>query len=395
MLILFQIGSIYFLIMGVASPFQTKDDNSARLVEEEQKLRIVSGKLKVLEAELRQLDTSETSILGDLHRLSVQIGVAKEQIRLLKIHLDRGYREINEMLAQIQILKKSVENLKQHLAERLASIYKLGRLSYARLLLSVKDPMELTQAYRYISRLARVDAEKIAQFLFEERVLQESKAELLRKTETMSATRERMKETRSGLNRRQRKRTLLLSQIRDQQEMAEAIFHELEGARENLGRLVQELEKGQFVDETVFVPIRAFVGELGWPVEGQLESRFGQRLHPRFKTVTVNNGIQFRAPAGNVVHAVYDGEVVFASWFEGYGNLLILSHPENVYSLYGYLEDYQVHVGEIVRTGQSVALVGDTGSLDGTRLYFEIRVEGEPVDPEDWLDRTRRLARAK
>ncbi len=211
----------------------------------------------------------------------------------------------------------------------------------------------------------------------------------------MLATRERMKETRAELSRRRATRAALLSEVKERQEMAEAVFHELEQAGENLGRLVQALATGKSVDETVFLPIRAFAGELGWPVEGQLESQFGRRLHPRFKTVTVHNGIELEAPAGNTVNAVYDGEVVYASWFEGYGNLLILSHPGNVHSLYGYLADYRVQVGDVVRTGQPIAWVGDTGSLDGPRLYFEIRVEGQPVDPEGWLDGTRRLARAE
>jgi septal ring factor EnvC (AmiA/AmiB activator) len=106
----------------------------------------------------------------------------------------------------------------------------------------------------------------------------------------------------------------------------------------------------------------------------------------------VRNGIEIEAPAGTTVNAVYEGEVVFASWFQGYGMLLILQHPGGVHSLYGYLSDFQVSEGEWVSRGQSIAWVGETGSLEGPRLYFELRVDGRPVDPETWLDPSKTLA---
>jgi septal ring factor EnvC (AmiA/AmiB activator) len=84
--------------------------------------------------------------------------------------------------------------------------------------------------------------------------------------------------------------------------------------------------------------------------------------------------------------------VVYASWFQGYGKLLILQHPGNVHSLYGYLSDFQVEVSDRVVRGEPIALVGDTGSLEGPRLYFEIRAQGRPEDPERWLDPARKLA---
>jgi septal ring factor EnvC (AmiA/AmiB activator) len=95
---------------------------------------------------------------------------------------------------------------------------------------------------------------------------------------------------------------------------------------------------------------------------------------------------------GTPVQAVYEGQVVYASWFQGYGKLLILQHPGSVHSLYGYLSDFQVEVGARVARGSPIAWVGDTGSLEGPRLYFEIRAQGKPEDPEKWLDPARRLA---
>jgi septal ring factor EnvC (AmiA/AmiB activator) len=309
------------------------------------------------------------------------------------MNLERGYRAMDETLKRIQVLEKSIEELKPYLERRARSLYQLGRLSYVRLLLSVQTPSELTRAYRYISRLAREDSERMTRFLNDQRTLEQAKAELVAQTQEMLSMRKVLEETGRSLESRRGSRKALLDEVYARQEMAASLVRELEGAKEELGKLVETLAAGETESaDSVHLPMRMFEGEIGWPVEGELRSRFGPALHPRFKTVTVRNGIELEAPAGAVVSAVYDGEVVYASWFQGYGKLLILEHPGSVHSLYGYLSDFNVNVGDRVRTGAPIAWVGDTGSLEGPRLYLEIRVQGRPEDPERWLDPERGVA---
>jgi septal ring factor EnvC (AmiA/AmiB activator) len=319
--------------------------------------------------------------------------VATEELELVKLRLERAYREMDENLARIQALEKSIAELQPFLESRSRSLYKLGRLSYVRLLLSVEKPSELTRAYRYVSRLAREDAVKMNRFLEDEAMLERAKAELVERTEAMLRMREDLETTTRTLESRRASRQTLLDEVYDRKEMAGTLVHELDAAREELGSLVESLAAGESAAEaTVHLPMRTFEGEIGWPADGKLEGRFGTQLHPRFKTVTVRNGIEIEAPAGTTVNAVYEGEVVFASWFQGYGMLLILQHPGGVHSLYGYLSDFQASQGEWVSRGQPIAWVGETGSLEGPRLYFELRVDGRPVDPETWLDPAKTLA---
>ena len=369
-------------------------DVERRLVAEEAKLDLLNEKLLSLDHELAKLDDKQTTLLGELHKLDIQIRVASEQLDLLKLQLKRAYRDIDENLKRIQALEDEVESLKPYLSSRSVSLYKLGRLSYLRLLLSVEEPSELTRAFRYISRLAREDGAKMRQFFEDEIALRETKAELLLQTERMLATRNQLETTTANLKSRRDSRETLLEEVAERQEMAGTLAFELEGSREKLGELVQSLVLGEVVDaDTVHLTMRVFAGEVVWPVEGELDGRFGTQLHPRFKTVTVRNGIEIDASAGTSINSVYEGDVVFASWFEGYGKLLIVRHPGGVHSLYGYLADFRVEEGDWVEKGTAVGWVGDTGSFTGPKLYFELRVDGKPVDPEDWLDPTRSLAR--
>src|SRR5262249_32750822 len=125
-----------------------------------------------------------------------------------------------------------------------------------------------------------------------------------------------------------------------------------------------------------------------FPVEGgRVEVRFGRRRDPRFGTITLQRGIDVRAPEGTLVHAVHDGRVAFSGWLKGYGNLVVLDHGDSFFSLMAHLATLSRGEGDEVRTGEGVGTVGDTGSLKGAYLYFELRQGQKPLDPQRWLAR--------
>jgi septal ring factor EnvC (AmiA/AmiB activator) len=111
-----------------------------------------------------------------------------------------------------------------------------------------------------------------------------------------------------------------------------------------------------------------------------------QDRQPRFNTVTVQKGIDIRASLGTEIVSVAPGTVVFAGWLKGYGNLVIVDHGDAYHSLYAHLDRLDVEVGMVVEQEEAIGLVGDTGSLKGAYLYFEIRKGGQAIDPLPWLE---------
>ncbi len=128
-----------------------------------------------------------------------------------------------------------------------------------------------------------------------------------------------------------------------------------------------------------------FQGLLDWPADGELRSGFGSVIHPRFKTKVPHPGIDIRAASGNPIRSVFDGEVVFSGWIRGYGLTTIVDHGQGLHSVYAHAAVTWVEPGERVRRGQRLGIVGETGSFSGPSLYFELRLNGRAVDPEDWL----------
>ncbi|MBV9496972.1 MAG: peptidoglycan DD-metalloendopeptidase family protein [Acidobacteria bacterium] len=158
---------------------------------------------------------------------------------------------------------------------------------------------------------------------------------------------------------------------------------ELEERARRLERLIDNLSKQQRVGAAS--DIRAAQGALAWPVEGKVIERFGKQRNPKFDTVTSNNGLKIAAAPGVSVRAVFGGTVLFSQWFKGYGNLIVLDHGNRVFSLYGNLKAPGVIVGERVATGQPIAGVGEAEDGQSGYLYFEIRNDNHPEDPQTWL----------
>jgi septal ring factor EnvC (AmiA/AmiB activator) len=128
-------------------------------------------------------------------------------------------------------------------------------------------------------------------------------------------------------------------------------------------------------------------GSVRRPTAGRVRLAFGRQTDPEFGTQTVRNGVEIEAPAGAAVEAVAAGRVLFAGWFRGYGQMVIVDHGGNDLTVLGYLDALSVEKGDMVRAGQQIGTVGETGSLSGAGLYFEIRSGGKPVDPQVWLTR--------
>ena len=158
----------------------------------------------------------------------------------------------------------------------------------------------------------------------------------------------------------------------------------LEEKARRLQRLVDALSQTQRGIGPA-LDIRSVQGALDWPVKGKVFERFGKQRNPKFATFTINNGLKIEAVAGTPVRAVFAGTVLFSQWFKGYGNLIILDHGNRVFSLYGNVKASTVAVGDRIATGQPIAGVGESEDTSSGHLYFEIRQDNRPEDPQTWL----------
>jgi len=196
------------------------------------------------------------------------------------------------------------------------------------------------------------------------------------------------------VDREAAKRRQLLAKVRDERAYHERMVGELSEAARRLEAFIRDLQAKQrrvakAPPSTDGAPPRVgfgtLRGRLPWPTEGRIVAAFGPQVHPRFGTKTFRNGIDIEATEGSNIVSVFPGHVVYTGWFKGYGNLIILDHDNEYFTLYAHVADILVKEGDDVKQGQRIGTVGDTGSLEGPRLYFEVRYQGKPQNPEQWL----------
>jgi murein hydrolase activator len=347
------------------------------------RLRAVVERRAALERELASLRGQEKSLLGEVEQLDVEVRLREVQLRELQLMLARTNAELDRTLSRSRALEASLRERRPLLAARARQLYKLGELSYLRLLLSVERPSEMLQGYRLVSGLARRDSEQFAAFRADLEAQRASRAELERRTQEALTLRGDVEKARRGLDTERRRKTERLTRIVETKETRALYLEEVREAEDRLALLV---EGGAGAGAEASVPLSVYRGALPWPVAGRVRVPFGPRKHPRFDTYTVSNGVEIEAAPETPVLAVEEGVVAFAERFRGYGLMVILDHGGKHHTLYAHLGELEVRSAQRVARGQRLGKVG-SGGPDGAGLYFEVRFQGRPEDPQDWLER--------
>jgi septal ring factor EnvC (AmiA/AmiB activator) len=348
---------------------------------DQQRLDRVRERRAALEKELARMRGEERSLLGEVEQLEVELRLRTDELTEIQLTLKKTRTELDAAVARVAKLEASLAAARPALAAHARALYKLGDMSYLRLLLSIDRPSDFFRGYRFVSTLARNDNARVATFRRDLADLARERSVLEQRTRESIDLRNRLVSTRRSLDQRRARKTELLTSLVERKETNAAYVEELAQAEGRLQRMLDGLGGG-----AVSVPMGAFRGSLPWPVEGRVLAGFGRRKHPRFDTYTIHNGLEIEAGPGTPVRAVHEGKVVFADRFRGYGLLVVIDHGGKHHSLYAQLGELSVAQGQTVAAGDVVGTVGEGGG-EGPGLYFEMRYQGRAEDPADWLKR--------
>jgi murein hydrolase activator len=382
---------LVFLFLGPAGALAQKQDDVGA---EQRKLQQTQTELREQRAKAAEARKKESSLLAELEEIDRTLADRRADVARLDGRIARTEVEIGGLRGDIRRFEGRKGLEQQVLASRLRAMYKIQAQGGAvPVVLSGDHPVERAVALRHLTTLAAVDARLIQEYLLTSAGLSERKSrEEARRAELESLRREAERD-RTEMHLEATRRRGLLAKVQDERAYHERMVGELSEASRRLEALIRSLQERQRQAARTPAPPKpggpagfaTLRGELPWPTQGRLVASYGAQIHPRFGTRTFRNGIDIEAGEGSEIAAVYGGRVVFTGWFKGYGNLIILDHGNEYYTLYAHVAEIAVREGEDVRQGQRIGTVGDTGSLAGPRLYFEVRHQGKPQDPEQWL----------
>jgi len=378
----------------VPAAAQTRRDDP--LQAEQRKLQQTQKQLKEEKERAAAARARETSLLAELEEIERRLAAKKAEAARLETRIKKAQSDVQLFRGEISKLERQRAGQVNALAGRLRVMYRVHAQGGALpVILSGEDPATRAVAVRHLASLAALDARLIQEYRVTSERLADRKGKEEAQQQELASLHEEAKREQAEVDREVAKRRVILAKVRDERAYHERMVGELTEASHRLEAFIRELQAKQRKLARVPPPkggieppgigFGALKGRLPWPTEGRIVTGFGAQVHPRFGTRTFRNGVDIEAAVGREVLAVHGGHVIYTGWFKGYGNLIIMDHGNEYYTLYAHIADIEAKEGEDVRQGQRIGTVGDTGSLAGPRLYFEVRYQGKPQDPEQWL----------
>ncbi len=362
--------------------------------------------------ELENLRKRISALQQDFEKTSESKSEAADALRASERTISTSNRKLNELaqqqsaasnsLAQLQKQSRQLENNMQDeqalLSKLLYQQYLGGKQEYLKLLLNNHDPNQVARELQYYDYIARSRAAWLKTLRANLLQLQSVTAQAREKSQEIAALQDEERSQRKNLEKEKRARQQTLDKFAKQLKQQRREMGRLQHDENRLSQLVDKLAKmlaqpkgrnparNDNLPDSTFdgKPFAALKGKLALPVKGDITNKFGT---PRPDSTVLWKGLFLRASASQSVKAVAAGRVVFADWLRGFGNLLIVDHGNGYMSLYGNNESLLKQVGDTLRGGDSIAAVGNSGGNEESGLYFELRHEGNPLDPMKWVAR--------
>ena len=331
----------------------------------------------------------ESDIIKHLNQVELALDTSRKRAADLKREIEKLEHTIDEASTASEELRKRIHANEEYVSRRLVALYKMSRLGKFHLLASAESMNEFIQRKAALERILAYD-EKIRRDLLEDQAR-------LKKMLTSLNTHKALKSTHAAEYQKQTRlmslerstRTKLLADIRKQKALELAAIDALTQAADELESKIKLLtaEKTEAVPDknASQLSFSTHKGLLIMPVNGKIINLFGPYKNPKYNIINFRSGIDIKADHGEPIRSVFEGKVIYSDWFKGYGNMIIIDHGNSYYTVYAHTEETFKSKGDKVDAGEVIATVGDTGSLTGAKLYFEVRHHGKPMNPLNWL----------
>jgi len=356
------------------------------LDERRRQLDSIRDELESKRAQHDSLGQREKTEAERLQEVEQQVALSGQLLLRLGREASRMQENIKSQRLKLEITALKRDQRQEILKRRLVHIYKAGQLPGWLELASSESPTATLVALRNMKAILEYDRRLIESF---GQLSSELKAGLVKYQIDVGQLSKLRNEQQDELSRREKTlkiRKNLVNKLRkDKKEIAKSIS-KLEGDARQIAEILEtlELEREQALVDTTLPGLAKKRGDLVWPAQGKIMRGFGSVKDKR-GIVLSNPGVDIQAGIGADVLAAATGAVAYVNWLRGYGQFVIIDHGQGYYTLYAHLSDVLVEPGERVSAGELIALAGDSGSLEGPKLHFEIRHKKEQLDPTEWL----------
>ena len=385
-----KLGILASLLMVLSSQAMASRSNDKALVEKKEDLEKTKKKIQSQKQQLDALQGKESSIMKKLSQIDQRKATLQDQKGTLQKNIKAIDSELDRTSMTLDQRKQMIQQHSNAVAKQLRDLYMYGEMNYLKIFLASASFDDLNQKQFLVKRWVDRDQKKITNFQEEALNLKVEKGSLEEKKSKKTQDLGDLQKTEQQILDERQSKKKLLTMVKTQKEYYKKSIDELEQASKNLESLILQFKKtkpsksSEPSSSSRFAQMR---GRLLLPVQGPIEKKYGPYEDTKLHVNLYQKGIDIRAKEGTEVNAVFDGKVAYADWFSGYGKVVILDHDNGYFTLYAHLSKIDVEMGQSVTIGDNVGEVGDTESLKGDYLYFELREKGVTVNPLPWFDR--------
>ncbi len=348
------------------------------LEEKQQQLTNVQQQIEAQQRKAELARRKEQTIAEQLRAIQQELDVAEEEFEAINDQLENTEQHIKSNIELSNRLTKKLEAQTKTLHRRIRDIYKNGQVNYLDVLLGAKDFNDFVSRMDILKKILAYDNALIQGTKTDREALRKAKEQLETDRAKIVELRKLAAAKREQVASRRQERRGVLNAATYERETAERAYRELIETSRQIEQLIKRIQSG---DKN----IGGSTGTMTWPAEGEVTSPFGWRVHPIFGTQRLHTGIDIGADYGDAIRAADGGVVIHADWMGGYGNAVIIDHGNGISTLYAHNSQLLVSEGQTVSKGQTVARCGSTGYSTGPHLHFEVRHNGSPVNPLNYL----------
>ncbi|TAN39756.1 MAG: hypothetical protein EPN25_10210 [Nitrospirae bacterium] len=349
----------------------------------EEEYKKIQERMDEQKKKLSEVQEREHSILTEIQDVSMRLGTIEAELTRYRKDLRRTENEIARTTAEADKTKISLGRQKAWLKRKLKTIHRFGYSGdTVTLLMGSTDISQTLRTVKYMESITRYEHGLLTDYKSNLEKLNTRYAALQALRAEQATATEKVRSKESELATQRRSKEAILNSVRHEKATRQKVLAELKEASKKMMNIIRESSKVDTYAATGFGKLK---GKLPWPAEGRVAIPYGSQRDPQFDTPVFRNGIHIRSEAAAETRTVYGGKVIFAEWFKGFGQLIIINHGSGYHTLYGNLSEIFSKVGDIIKDNQIIGKVGTSGILNAPGLYFEIRYKGKPLDPGQWL----------
>lgn len=329
-----------------------------------------------------QSEVQKRGVMGVLYEINKNLNKINSDIQNLEQQLKTSKQTIESQSQILAKLEKTRETQKIYLSQRLRALYKIGYHGYAQMLLSSHSSAELARNVKFLKIITKKDMELLKSYKENIIKIGSESTKLKKQIKYHLITEKRLLTDKIKYDEQKQTQMTLLAEVENNKQLHLKVYKELKAAAIKMDEKIKDINLAEVVSGAFFEE----QGKLRPPVNRRVVQKFGIMTDTKYDTKIFHKGLFFDARVGDPISAVYSGKVAFAGWVDGFGETVILDHGDHYYSIYSHNSEVSKKVGETVRQGEIIGRTGDSGSLRGPGLYFEIRHFSESLDPANWFE---------